>query len=77
MSMTKEQIIAEVMKLDPEERDEVAEEIWQRNAPDLTPEQMAEVRRRIEAIDRGEVEMIPGEQVMRELREKFSRRAAE
>lgn len=66
--------MAEVMKLDPQERDEVVEEIRQRNAPDLTPEQMAEVRRRIEAIDRGEVEMIPGEQVMQELRERFTPR---
>jgi putative addiction module component (TIGR02574 family) len=72
--MTKEQIIAEVMKLAPEERDEVAEEIRQRNAPDLTPAQLKEIHRRVEAIDRGEVEMIPGEQVMRELRERFSQR---
>jgi putative addiction module component (TIGR02574 family) len=73
MSMTKEQIISEAMKLDRIERDEIAQELWQRSGGDLTPEQLAEIRRRIEALDRGEVELIPGDQVMRELRERFSR----
>ncbi|MEA2710809.1 MAG: hypothetical protein QOF78_3410 [Phycisphaerales bacterium] len=71
--MTKEQIISEAMKLDRIERDEIAQELWQRSGGDLTPEQLAEIRRRIEALDRGEVELIPGDQVMRELRERFSR----
>jgi len=34
---------------------------------ELTPEQIAELRRRIEAVDRGEMATIPGEQVMSEL----------
>ena len=74
MAMTKQQIIDEAMKLDPAERDEVAQEIWQRNCPPLTAEQRAELRRRIEAVDRGEVEMLDGEQVMRELRERYARK---
>jgi putative addiction module component (TIGR02574 family) len=69
--MTKEQLLAEVMKLDPTERNELAEDIRQRSAPDLTPEQIAEVRRRAAAIDRGDMGTVPGEQVMRELFERL------
>jgi putative addiction module component (TIGR02574 family) len=69
--MTKDEILAEVMKLQPAERDDLAEEIWQRNAPDLTPEQFAELHRRIEAVDRGEMKTYTIDEVMRRLRERF------
>ncbi len=72
--MTKEQILTEAMALDPHERDEVAEALWQSIVPDeLTSQQLAEVRRRIESLDSGQTQSIPGEQVMRELRERFQR----
>lgn len=71
--MTREEILAEVMKLDPKQREELAEDIWQRGTPDLTPEQVAELHRRTAAVDRGEMETIPGEEVMRQLRERFQR----
>ena len=50
--MTKEQILSEAMTLDPHERDEVAEALWQSIAPgELSSEQLGEIRRRLEAID--------------------------
>ena len=72
--MTKEQVLTEALALEPRERDEVAEALWQSIAPgELTPEQLAEVRRRVEALDSGQVHSISGEQVMSELRERFRR----
>ncbi len=74
MAMTKEQILSEAMALDPRERDEVAETLWQSIVPDeLTQQQLAEIRRRIESLESGQTQTIPGEQVMRELRERFRR----
>ena len=70
--MTKEQILSEAMTLNPRERDEVAEALWQSIAPDeLSAEQLAEIRRRLDAIDAGQAQFVPGDQVMRELRERF------
>jgi putative addiction module component (TIGR02574 family) len=72
--MTKEQILTEAMFLDPRERDEVADALWQCVVPgEFTPGQVAEVRRRIAALDSGETQPIPGEQVMMELRARFQR----
>jgi putative addiction module component (TIGR02574 family) len=74
MSMTKDQILTEAMALDPRERDEVAEALWQGIVSDeFTARQVAEVRRRVAALDNGEVQAAPGEQVMRELRQRFKR----
>jgi putative addiction module component (TIGR02574 family) len=74
MAMTKDQILTEAMALDPGERDEVAEALWQCIVPkEFTPAQIAEVRRRIVALDSGQVQSIPGEQVMQELRQRFQR----
>jgi putative addiction module component (TIGR02574 family) len=73
-AMTKDQILTEAMALEPRERDEVAEALWQSIAPgELTPEQVAELHRRIEALDSGQAQTIPGEQVMQELRRRFRR----
>jgi putative addiction module component (TIGR02574 family) len=72
--MTKDQILTEAMALDPTERDEVAEALWQTIVPDeLAPEQAMELRRRLDAMDSGKVQAIPGEQVMQELRQRFKR----
>lgn len=72
--MTREQIRAAVMKFDPKECEELAEDIWQRSAPDPTPEQMAELHRRIAAVDRGEMETISGEEGMSDTLERLRRR---
>ena len=72
--MTKQQILTEALALEPRERDEVAETLWQSIVPEeLSPEQVAEVRRRIGALNRGELLPIPGAQVMQELRQRFQR----
>jgi putative addiction module component (TIGR02574 family) len=74
MPMTKEQLLDEAKALDPLQRAELIEDLRQITDDELAPELRAELRRRIEAIDRGEVTFIPGEQVMREIRERLSRR---
>jgi len=72
--MTKDQILTEAMALEPRDRDEVAETLWQSIVPgEFTPEQIAGVRRRAEAIDSGKSQPIPGNQVLRELRLRFQR----
>jgi hypothetical protein len=75
MPMTKEQILAEARSLKQEDREELVEDLRQIVSDDeLTPEQHAELRRRIEEVDRGEAELLDGETVMRELFEKLLRR---
>ncbi len=74
MPMTKEQLLNEAKALEPGQRAELIEDLRQIAEDELTPALRAELRRRVEAIDRGEVTFIPGEQVMREIRERLSRR---
>lgn len=70
MPMTKEQILAEAKALDPKAREELIEDLRQVVDDDeLTPEQRAELRRRVAELQRGEATLVPGDQVMRELRE--------
>jgi hypothetical protein len=71
MPMTKEQILEEARKLDQKELDELAQDIRQLAGPELMPDQMAEIHRRIEAADRGELRMYTIDQVIEELRERF------
>jgi putative addiction module component (TIGR02574 family) len=72
MPMTKEQILNEAMALDPRERDEVAEALRQAAEPgEFSSEQLAEIRRRVSEMDAGRIRLIPGEQVMQELRQRF------
>jgi len=75
MPMTKEQILAEVKALPPAEREELVEDLRQiADDDELAPELLAEIRRRVAEMDRGEATLVPGEQVMRELRERLRRR---
>ncbi len=72
--MSKEQILTEAMSLDPHERDEVAEALWQCIVPgELTATQTSEIHRRIMSLDGGQTQAIPGEEVMRELHKRFQR----
>lgn len=72
MPMTKEQILAEVMALEPKLREELIEDLRQvADEDELTPELRAELRRRVAEMERGEATLVPGEQVMRELRERL------
>lgn len=75
MPMTKEQLLEEAMALDAQERELLADELLlsltdvDRKAIDAA--WLEECHRRAEAIDRGEMPTIPGDQVMRELHERF------
>jgi putative addiction module component (TIGR02574 family) len=71
MSLTREQIFAEAMALDPEERAELIQDLYQVvEESELTDEQLAEIRRRAHEIDTGQVTMIPAEEALRRLRER-------
>lgn len=75
MPLTKEQILAEVKALDPKTREALIEDLRQvTDDGELTPAQMAEIAHRLEVLDRGEAKLIPGDQVMRELYERFGRK---
>ena len=75
MALTKQQILEHALTLDPKERDELIEELRQvGGTADLTDVQRAELRRRVEAMSRGDAQLLDGEQVMREMRERMLRR---
>lgn len=65
---TSEEIFREAMTLAPEVRAELAERLIGSLAEDLSPEitsaQLAEVRRRIAEVESGELELIPGDEVL-------------
>jgi putative addiction module component (TIGR02574 family) len=71
MAMTREQIIEEVKALDAKERHRLIQDLRHFDDFELSPEQQAELRRRLQAIDRGEIEWLDGEEVMRQLHEEF------
>jgi hypothetical protein len=71
--MTKEQILAEAKALQPKVREELIEDLRQIADDGVTPQQLAEIRRRIEAVDGGEMATHPGEAVMHELHDLLRR----
>jgi len=72
--MTKDQILTEAMNLDARDRDELAETLWQSLTPgEMSADQLTEIRRRVEMLDRGQAQAIPGSLVMRELRQRLAR----
>jgi len=73
MSLTYDQLAAEAMRLSAKERADLADKLW---ISVDTPEAVAaawdtEVERRIAQIDSGEVETVPFEEVMADLRAKL------
>ena len=80
MSISFEQIKAEAAKLSPAQRAELADELLRSLDPpaddDATPEEIerawnVEIRRRMDMIDRGEARLIPGDEVMARMRQRF------
>lgn len=65
---TSEEIFQEAMTLSPEVRADLAERLIGSLAEDVSPEiteaQLAEVRRRIAEVESGQVELIPGDEVL-------------
>lgn len=73
MPLTYDEIAAEAMRLSAEERADLADKLW---VSVDTPEAIAaawdaEIERRIVQLDSGDVETVPFEQVMAELRAKL------
>lgn len=68
-----EKIRAEAMKLSPEERADLAEMLWLSvdSAEEVDAAWDEEIARRIRQIDAGDVECVPWETVMAELRAKY------
>lgn len=75
MPMTKDQILREVMSLNPPEREQVAEAFWQilegLSLPEIEAEWAKEAADRARAVDRGEMGTIPGDQVFRDIRRRL------
>jgi putative addiction module component (TIGR02574 family) len=70
MSLTYQQVAQAAMQLTPDERVDLAEKLW---VSVDTPEAIAaawdeEIARRVAQLDAGEVETVPAEQVLAELR---------
>jgi putative addiction module component (TIGR02574 family) len=68
-------LLQELMKLTPAERVELAMDLWDsippEDLPPPTPEQIAEVERRLEEHQRDPSSAIPLEEVMTQLRARF------
>jgi putative addiction module component (TIGR02574 family) len=71
--MTRNEILDEIRKLDPEERAQLIEELWETVDDDffLTDEQIAEIERRIEEHERDPSTAIPWEVVRERLQSRF------
>ena len=69
---TSEEIFRDAMTLPAEVRAELTERLVESLAQDISPEittaQLAEVRRRIAQVESGEVELIPGSEVLARVR---------
>jgi putative addiction module component (TIGR02574 family) len=68
MALTKDEIFVAALALDPDDRRELAEDIFQSidDGP-LTAEQRQELRDRADAIDRGDMTLVPADEALRRL----------
>lgn len=73
MPATLEKVQAEAMKLPPEERAELADRLWASLEPqeEIDAAWDAEIERRVRQLEAGEVETIPHETIIAELRAKY------
>ena len=75
--MTRSELVAELLKLDAEERMQAAEELWESVTNDpaaphgLSDEQVKEIERRIEEHERDPSTAIPWDVVRARLRSRF------
>jgi len=72
--MTRSELVAELLKLDPEERRRAAEELWESVAEEdfaLSEEQMQEIERRMEEHERDPSTAIPLDVVRARLLAKY------
>lgn len=73
MSLTAKQIMEEAMKLSPDERADLADQLWVSAVPheEVAAAWDAEIARRIAEIDAGTVELVPEEEVLARIEEKL------
>ena len=72
MAISREDILAAAKAMTPAQRYDLIEDIRQiLDDDELTPEQTAEIKRRIEAHERGEGKSRPVDEVIEELRQKL------
>jgi putative addiction module component (TIGR02574 family) len=72
--MTRNEILDELRKLDPEERAQLIEELWESVEEDdffLTDEQAAEIERRAAELEADPSIGIPWEEIRADLRKRF------
>ena len=76
MNTQAEQILQSALSLDPDDRIEIAESLLlsldEKRAAEVEKIWAEEIQRRIDQIDRGEVTLIPADEVMREMRERLN-----
>ena len=72
MSMTKDQILAEALKLPPDEQDQLADAVWRllngATQQEIEAEWAEEIRRRLDRHERGEGSSRPSDEVVARLR---------
>jgi hypothetical protein len=72
MAITREEILAAAKTMTPAQRYDLIEDIRQiLDDDEFTPEQAAEIRRRVESIERGEAGSILADEAVAKLREKL------
>jgi putative addiction module component (TIGR02574 family) len=80
MGNTKEAVKRELMELDPTERAEVAEDairsLRESSYGELSPAWEKEIERRLRAVDEGKAELIPGDEVFKEIEDELRARRA-
>ena len=71
-----QQILQSALSLSPDDRVEIAESLIlsldEQRAADIEAAWVEEIKRRIESIEKGQVELIPAHEVMREMRERLN-----
>jgi putative addiction module component (TIGR02574 family) len=76
MDSQAEQILQSALSLDPDDRVEIAESLIlsldEKRAAEIEAAWAEEIKRRIESIDKGQVELIPADDVMREMRARLN-----
>lgn len=77
MPMTPERLFEEAMALDPREREQLADRIWRSlddaTRADVDAAWLDEIRRRIAAADRGEIDSIPASEAFAEARAQLNK----
>lgn len=76
MSTEASKILTEVLALPPDERAQLVEKILDSLGAEPDKERLerwaAEAESRLDAIDRGELDVLPGEEVLERLRQRYS-----